>query len=188
MAWIEGTGGSDARSIPFTDKSSFLVDYTAPELPYSFLRGSTPHLRSLRSDNVAFAASALPKLLLSSPGLVRLSVWNIPPPGYFSAEIMFDCLSSLMGLEKLRVDLTCYLPGPRRRQSSLTCTSLPMLPHNQALGTLYAASARFEAPLLKDAHLECFDPAIVDFSKVSLFISHDSRGYIQSTRSSPHGL
>jgi len=51
-------------------------DYTAPDLPYSFLRGSAPHLRSLRLDNVAF--SALPRLVIINISLIELQA---PPFG-----------------------------------------------------------------------------------------------------------
>jgi len=74
---------------------------TASGISDSFLGVSqaAPRLRSLDLHSVAFPA--LPKLLVSSTGLVCLSLWEIPARSYFSAEAMLDCLSSMMDLEKL---------------------------------------------------------------------------------------
>ena len=62
-------------------------DGTAP-LPESFLGGYAPNLRSLCLSSIAFPA--LPKLLLSSPSLVNLSLDDIPYSGYISADAIVD--------------------------------------------------------------------------------------------------
>jgi hypothetical protein len=97
---------------------------SGPVLPNSFLGGSAPSLRSLFLRGVGL--KALPKLLSSAPGLVRLHLvdmwdWYIPP------EVMVDSLSSLTRLEQLEIQ---YL-GPRSdnpglRPPPLTRTVLPV--------------------------------------------------------------
>jgi len=144
-----------------------------PHISDSFLRGSksAPHLRSLRLHGVEFPA--LPKLLLSSTGLVCLSLWNILPPSYFSAEAMADYLSSLMGLGNLRIDFTCCRPGPTCRRSPLTRTVLPVLYSFSFRGLiehLEYFDARIEAPRLKYIYLEFYDPVIFGIPTISLSI------------------
>jgi len=157
-----------------TDLELLSFDGEALVFSNSFLGGSqaAPHLRSLRLHNIAF--TALPKLLLSSTGLVCLSLWYIPPPGYFSAEAMVDCLSSMIDLEQLEIDFTCCRPGPRRRQSPITRTILPVLYSFSFRGSIEHLEdfyARIGAPLLKHIYLEYSDPAIFDISTISLSIS-----------------
>ena len=139
----------------------------------SFLGGSqaAPRLRSLELHSVAFPA--LPKLLSSSTGLVCLSLWEIPPRSYFSAEAMLDCLSSMMDLENLEIDFTCCRPGPTRRQSPLTRTVLPVLYLFSFRGLIKHLKyfyAMIEAPILKYIHLEFPDPVKFDISTISLSI------------------
>jgi len=152
-------------------------DIISPDLPDSFLRGSAPRLRSLHLDNVAFLT--LPELLLSSTGLVCLSLWCIDPPRSVYTNAIVNCLSSLTNLEKLQIDFRCCRRvGPRLRQSPLPCTVLPVLDSISFRGVIEdmeAFYARIEAPLLKDVHLQFWDPVIFDtltLSTISPFISH----------------
>ena len=72
-----------------------------PMLPDSFLSGSAPRLRSLVLKSIPFPA--LPNLLLYATHLVELNLYNIPPSGYISPEVMATRLSALTSLEKLRL-------------------------------------------------------------------------------------
>jgi len=153
-----------------TDLQLSSLGNDASGISNSFLGGpqAAPRLRSLDLAGVAFPA--LPKLLLSSTGLVCLSLWEIPPRGYFSAEAMVDCLSSMMDLEQLRIDFTCCRPGPRRRQSPPARTVLPVLYSFTFRGLikhLEDVYAMIVAPLLKYIHLEFSDPVIFDISTIS---------------------
>jgi len=148
-------------------------DVVSPDLSNSFLGRSAPGLRSLHLGSVIYPA--LPELLLSSTGLVCLSLWDTPIGRCFSAETMVDCLASLMDLEELQIDFLHYPPGPRRHQSPPTRTVLAVLYSFSFRGhieQLEVFCARIEAPLLNHVHLNFLDPAIFDISTISPFIGH----------------
>ena len=139
----------------------------------SFLGGSAPSLRSLYLRAIEY--QALPKLLSSAPGLVRLHLVDMPD-WHISPEEMVDSLSSLTRLEQLELH---YL-GPRsnhanRRPPPLTRTVLPVLTslafrgEGEYLDHLFAHT---HFPQLKDVDIAFFDPVIFDFSQISRFIGH----------------
>jgi len=145
-------------------------DDTAP-LPESLLGGSAPNLRSLFLVNTAFPA--LPKLLLSSPGLVSLSLLGIPHSGYISSDAMADCLSSLTRLETLEIDFE-YSQLRRHRASQrpppLTRSVLPVLTTLHLGGVteyLEQILAHIEAPLLGYVYIRFLDPPIFDISQIA---------------------
>ena len=72
---------------------------SAPALPDGFLGGSAPHLQSLELSLIPFPA--LPKLLLSTTDLVRLTLKGIPHSGYISPEAVVNCLTMLANLKSL---------------------------------------------------------------------------------------
>jgi hypothetical protein len=59
----------------------------------SLLGGSAPNLRSLSLMNIGIGFRSLPTLLLSFPGLVSLSLFDIPFSGHIPSDAMVDCLS-----------------------------------------------------------------------------------------------
>jgi len=61
-------------------------DLDVPILPDSFLSGSAPRLRSLMFKRISFPA--LPKLLLSTTGLVILNLTEVPDSGFISPNAM----------------------------------------------------------------------------------------------------
>jgi len=134
--------------------------------------------RSLRLMHITFPA--LPKLLLSSPGLVRLSLFDIPCPGYISTDAMIDCLSSLTRLEHLQIAFPSSQPRPDSaspRPLPLTCTVFPVLRKLLLSGvTAYLDQllAHIEAPPphLNDVHIRFLDPPIFDISRLSQCIGH----------------
>ena len=141
-----------------------------PSFSESFLGGSAPNLRSLRLVNIAFPA--LPKLLLSSPGLVSLSLSDIPHFGYIPSDEMADCLSSLTQLKYLQIDFYFYLLRSGQespRQPPLTRTAFPVLGKLLKGVTEYLDQilAHIEAPLLHYVRIEFLDPPIVDISRIS---------------------
>jgi hypothetical protein len=142
--------------------------------PETLLGGSAPNLRSLRLEYVAFPA--LPKLLLSSPGLVSLSLFYLSHPAYISSDSMVEFLSSLTRLEHLQIKFEYSRPRPdgaSRRPPLLTRTVFPVL------GTLILKGvpeyldqllAHIEAPHLSDVRVKFLDPPNFDISRVSLCI------------------
>ena len=146
----------------------------AMSLSESFLGGSAPNLRSLQLMNVAFPA--LPKLLLSSPGLVGLSLCDIPHSGYISSEAIVDSLSSLTRLEYLQIELPSSRPPPdltSQRRPPLTPILFPVL------GTLFLKGVaeylnqildHMEAPHLNYVSIEFFDLPIFDVARISPWV------------------
>ena len=137
----------------------------------SFLGGSAPNLRSLRLVNIAFPA--LPKLLLSSPCLVSLSLSDIPYSGYIPSDEMADCLSSLTRLEYLQIDFHFYRlrsGQASQRQPPLTRTVFPVLSKILLKGVtecLDQILAHMETPLLRYVHIEFLDPPIFDIPRIA---------------------
>ena len=141
------------------------------QLPDAFLGGLAPHLRSLNLSNIAFLA--LPNLLLSATGLLSYLFSTHPPA--FSVEVMVDCLSSLICLEKLYIDFERRPLNASCRQPPLTRFVLPMLNSLSLRGPvehLEDLYTRIEAPLLKHVHIKISDPVILDASTILPFIGH----------------
>ena len=143
------------------DVHTFEESATFPE---SFLGGYAPNLRSLCLWSIAF--TALPNLLLSSPGLVNLSLLDIPHSGYISSGAMVDSLSSLTRLETLQIRFQTSQPRPNRasrRPPSLTRTVFPVLSKLRLEGVteyLEQILVHMEAPLLDSVDITFFDPLV----------------------------
>ena len=128
---------------------------------YTFLGGSAPNLRSLRLGCIEFPELALQNLLLSSPGLVDLTLINdIHHSGNHSSDEMVHCLSSLTQLEHLQIE-SLYSYRDRdtasRRPPTLTRTVFPVLSTLILKGAteyLDRLLAHIEAPHLNDARIE----------------------------------
>ena len=128
-------------------------NYSTPVIaPEVFLGVSAPELRSFTSHNVGFLE--LPKLNLSAPRLVTLSLLAIP--FYISSEMMATYLSTLPCLEEFSVGFYWlpheYLTGPRDPPRQ-TRVILPALTHFLFKGTgeyLEDFVARIDTPLLNN--------------------------------------
>jgi hypothetical protein len=140
----------------------------------SFLGGSAPSLRSLYLQGIGYRA--LPKLLSSAPGLVRLHLVDIPD-WYFPPEAMVDSLSSLTRLEQLELHFH-FAPRSNhasRRLPPLTRTVLPVLTslafrgEGEYLDHLFAHT---HFPQLNDVDITFCPPVIFDVSQISRFIGH----------------
>jgi hypothetical protein len=152
-----------------TDLYIHSMEDAAP-LPETFLDGSAPNLQSLYLIRVAFPA--LPRLLLSSPGLVSLYLSDIPVSGYNSPDSIVDCLSSLTRLEYLQISFPSSRPPPylESRSPPLTRTFFPVLATLFLEGVMEFLDqilARIEAPLLDHVHTRFFDPPIFDISRLA---------------------
>ena len=142
----------------------------------SLLGGSAPNLRSLSLMNIGFRS--LPKLLLSFPGLVSLSLFNIPYSGHTPCDAMVDCLSSLTRLESLQINFPITQlrsVTASRRQAPLTRarTVFPVLSKLLLKGAtkyLDRFSTYVEAPLLHHVRIGFLDPPIFDTSRIARWI------------------
>jgi len=144
-------------------------------VPDSLLRGSAPHLRCLHLMGVEFPA--LPKLILSTTGLVELSLCDFTDYQNDAPWMMVDCLPSLTGLEKLQLDYRYFPHSPDQasgRPPPLTCIVLPVLTAISFKGRSECLDhffSRIDAPLLKHVDIMFLYPAVAfEFSKISQFI------------------
>ena len=141
----------------FANKTTSAV----PADPDSFLGGSAPNLQSLSLEGIPFPG--LPSLLLTATHLVHLNLSNIPHSGYFLPISIVACLSTLTGLESLRLEFESprYRPDqdwrlhfPRTRSILPALTSLMFKGTSEYLEDLVA---RINAPQLADFNLTFFN-------------------------------
>ena len=148
----------------------------APALPDGFLGGSAPSLQSLTLDSIAFPA--LPEILLTANGLVRLTLRNIPHSWYFSHDAIVTALAVLANLESLTVEFeyTLSLPNPEsRRPLPPNRTVLPALTYFEFEGVneyLEDLVARIVAPRLQRLNITFFNQIIFDTPQFIQFICH----------------
>ncbi|KAH9037532.1 hypothetical protein EDB84DRAFT_1137820 [Lactarius hengduanensis] len=104
-----------------------LGEGNAPVLSTDFLGGSAPRLQEITISGIPYPA--LPTLLLSATGLVKLHLFNIPPNGYISPEAMAASLATLPRLEILAVTFHLATSRPDRivHPPPVTRTILPAL-------------------------------------------------------------
>jgi hypothetical protein len=140
-------------------------------LPETLLGGSAPSLRSLRLVGIAFPA--LPKLVLSCPSLVSLTLYENSYSGYISSNAMVYCLPSLTRLKRLQIEFHSSGPHPdgaSQRPPLLKRTVFPVLKtlHLQReTEYLDQVLARIEAPRLNDICIRFLDRPIFDISRLS---------------------
>lgn len=120
---------SGVMQVPFPRLTHLDLWFTDPSpVPDWFLGRSAPRLRKLALKGASF--SRLPRLLLSAPGLVELTLRNIPHSGYIPPKAMVDCLSTLTRLRELDFSFNSPRSRPNRgsRHPPLpTRTLLPSL-------------------------------------------------------------
>jgi hypothetical protein len=116
------------ESFPALTHLNLDSDKLTPALPDTFLGGSAPHLQFLRLMDIPFPG--LPKLLLTTNGLVELRLSSIPHTGYFSPETIVAALSNLTRLQVLHIKFASPASRPpqnTRRPPPQTRTVLPSL-------------------------------------------------------------
>ena len=153
----------------------------APALPDGFLGGSAPRLRYLGLHSIPFPA--LPKLLLSTTHLVRLSLRNIPHSGYFSPEAVVTGLVVLANLKYLTIGFQSPLSCPNRlgevrRPPPLTRTVLPALIRFEFKGAseyLEGLVARIDAPLLDSIYITFFHQLIFNIPQLAQFMGRTTK-------------
>ena len=150
-------------------------DESAQIVPDSFLCGFVPRLRTLRLECVPFPG--LPKLILSAPGLVKISLQKFPRSGYISPNEMVACLSTLTNLAELELSLMSPPSRPNResRRSPLfTRSVLPALRHLVFVGVseyLEDLVACIDSPLLDSLQIKLFNQLIFNTPQLTQFIS-----------------
>lgn len=151
----------------------WFADGTAAVIPDSFLGGSAPHLRTLLLTDIVFPA--LPKLLLSTGNLVKLSLLYIPNAGYISPEVMATALSSLARLETF--DLGFLSPRSRppresRRPPRIAPAVLPALTRFSFRGVSEYVEdfvSRIDTPQLNFVYITFFNQLIFYISQLPHF-------------------
>ena len=147
----------------------------SPALSDSFLIGYAPCLRHLRLVNIPFPA--LPKLLSSTRGLVRLRLDNIPSSGYIPPDEMVAALSTLTKLEELHIhfgqpQFSADQAGQHPPQLALVV--LPALSSFYFMGHskyLEGIVAQIDTPLLNEFMITFFVQLVLDTPRLRHFLS-----------------
>ena len=148
-----------------------------PALPDGFLDGSATSLQSLTLNSIPFPA--LPRLLLSTTQLVRLTLRNIPPSGYISPDVIALSLAVLTNLESLTIEFEFspshfdrrHPPPPRR-------ILLPVLTRFEFKGVseyLEDLVSSIDAPLLDSIWITFYYQLAFDIPQLSHFMKRTTR-------------
>lgn len=144
-----------------------------PFLPAKFLGESAPCLQKITLSHTPYPA--LPTLLLSTSGLITLTLCRIQPTGYISPETMVACLAALPRLESFTTKLQS--PTPRAvqiRPPPVTRAFLPALTSFWFRGTseyLEDLVAHMDSPQLNWIHIDSLNkPVDFQVAQLSTFI------------------
>ena len=168
---------SGAMQVPFpalTDLDLLVSDTPAWVVPDSFLGGSAPRLHNLALNGASFLG--LPKLVMSTPNLVKLILRNIPHSGYISPEAMVDCVSTLTRLKELELRFKSPQSRPdheTRRSLLPTRALLPTLTDFYFYGVcdyLEDFVARIDTPLLNSMGIDLFHQTTFETPQLAQFI------------------
>jgi hypothetical protein len=147
---------------------------TIPALPDMFLGGYAPRLQTLVLGGVPFPG--LPRLLLSTTNLSRLTLDKIPHTGYISPEVMVTCLSTLSTLTELTIGFESPASRPDRRGppplSRVILPTLRWLEFNGVSEYLEDFVARIDTPRLLTLNISFLHQLIFDIQQLSNFIRH----------------
>jgi hypothetical protein len=160
----------------------------APALSDGFLGGSALRLQTLELHSIPFPA--LPELLLSATELVRLTLLNIPPAGYFSPEVIVTSLAVLVNLRSLTVEFSFSRSRPDRERPPppLVHTILPALTRFQFLGVmdyLEDLVARIDAPFLDSISVTFFRRPTFDAPQLIQFMRRTTTSLAQMVNEAP---
>ena len=148
----------------------------APALPDGF---SAPRLQTLNLRYIPFPT--LPKLLLSTTDLVKLTLVGIPQTGYFTPEALVAGLTVSANLKSLVIGFTSPLSRPDRESRHplpTTRSVLPALTYFYFHGVseyLEDVVARIDAPLLCSIYITFFNQLIFDIPQLSQFLERATK-------------
>ncbi|KAI0293328.1 hypothetical protein B0F90DRAFT_1405015 [Multifurca ochricompacta] len=146
-------------------------------LPSTILCESAPRLRFLFFNGIPFPM--LPKLLLSTKGLVDLTLVEIPSAGYFSSESLVTSLSGMTQLEMLDIEFASPSSHPNRgsvpplRRAVLS--SLTQFRFRGISEYLEDVVAGIDAPALSYFHVKLFNQPIFNVPQLHQFIFRTER-------------
>ena len=166
-----------AMEVPFPELTFLnlaLKGETTALIPDSFLDGSSPRLQDFRLCGIPFLG--LPKLLLSAPNLVYLSLYDIPHSGYISPEAIVALISVLSSLETLILGFKSpqSCPDLETRRPLLKHSVIPALISLHFKGVveyLEDLVTSIDAPQLYDLSLTFFNQIDFDTPRLAQFIN-----------------
>lgn len=149
----------------------------------SLLGGSSPHLREIKLDGIAFPFPAIQQLLSSTNNLVELHLSNIPDDFYFSPDELITTLSTLVQLRSLTIgfhspasrpplplppppSITHRLPTKR----TTTLSSLTLLDFHGASEYLEELVSQLDMPSLLKLSIKLFNQILFEIPHFSRFV------------------
>ena len=133
----------------------------------AFLGGSSPHLREIKLDGIAFPFPAIQQVLLSTNNLVELHLSKIPNDVYFSPEDLVTGLSTLVQLKRLTFGFLSpdfrppsTMTRPARQRASLP--SLAFLAFHGMSEYLEEFVARIDFPVLSKILIKLFNDILFE--------------------------
>jgi hypothetical protein len=161
---LEGMATVMQESFPALTHLHIFSDGDPPVLPDRFLGGSAPCLQEIGLCGIPFPA--LPKFLLSSSGLVRLELNDMPQTCYISPEDMVAVLATSTSLKTLVIGFQPSASRPDRiRLPPATRTVLRVLTSFSFVGVqeyLECLAACLDAPRLNSISIR-YSNLVIDF-------------------------
>ena len=142
-----------------------------------FLGGSSPRLREIKLDGIAFPFPEIRQVLLSTNNLVELNLSKIPNEVYFSPDDLVSALSTLVQLKRLTVGF--YSPESRpspsmtrpRRHQRASLPSLAFLVFDGTSEYLEEFMARIDLLALSTIHIKVFNDIVFEFPQFCEFMT-----------------
>ena len=140
----------------------------------AFLGGSSPHLREIKLDGIAFPFPSIQQVLLSTKNLVELHLGHIPYDAYFSPNDLVTGLSTLLQLKQLTVDFHSLPSSPplsvTRSPPRHTLPSLMSLYFHGTSGYLEEFVAQIELPALCKIAVRLFNDIFFEIPEFCKFV------------------
>ena len=151
-------------------------DTTRSSIPVhnAFLGGSSPHLREIKLDGIAFPFPAIRQVLLSTNNLVELHLSKIPNDVYFSPDDLVTGLSTLVRLERLTVGFICHAshapPSMTRPRQRTILPSLQFLNFHGAIEYLEEFVAQIDVHSFCKMFVKLFNEIFFEIPQFCQFV------------------